>query len=382
MNNEHRKILCIRFNQFHSCVSVGSTHDFRVYTCQAFKKCYHSEKGGYRIVQMLHETSLVALVGGGEVPSLSPRCLRIFNSKTEKCICELNFISTILNVQLNKSRLIVVLLSKIHVFDLKTMKVLHTVDTPSNPHGICGLSPSIQNCFMAFPANQEKGEVLIYDALNLQVVSVVRAHNNSIRFMSFNPEGTLLATASDMGTVVRVHSIPDGKKLFTFRRGSYAATINSISFNVDSSLLCTSSVNSNTVYVFALTPNNLNGPEKKSQDKTSKVNLTNMSKYLTNLPGLLSDLVDPSRDYATIHLKDNTHASGCGFFGTKTIMVVTQAGYLYSYLVTDEGCKLETEHSLLDKPSEEYGVKLNPYQDIGLQHEYADDFQLDEVKQG
>jgi autophagy-related protein 18 len=49
--------------------------------------------------------------------------------------------------------------------------------------------------------------------------------------------------------VIRVFSIPEAKKLYEFRRGSYPARIFSIAFSRDSSLLAASS-ESGTVHVF------------------------------------------------------------------------------------------------------------------------------------
>ena len=43
-------------------------------------------------------------VGSGEQASFSPRRVRLFNTRTEKYICELNFVSSVLNVKLNRSR--------------------------------------------------------------------------------------------------------------------------------------------------------------------------------------------------------------------------------------------------------------------------------------
>lgn len=54
------------------------------------------------MIQMLFCTSLVCLVGSGERPGCSRRVLRLFNTKTEKFICELNFVTNILNVQINR----------------------------------------------------------------------------------------------------------------------------------------------------------------------------------------------------------------------------------------------------------------------------------------
>lgn len=68
-----------------------------------------------------------------------------------------------------------------------------------------------------------------------------------------NHDGTRLATASDKGTIIRVFSIPDGAKLFQFRRGSMPARIFSMSFDLNSTLLCVSSA-TETVHIFRLAP--------------------------------------------------------------------------------------------------------------------------------
>ena len=71
--------------------------------------------------------------------------------------------------------------------------------------------------------------------------------------MVMNIEGTLLATASDKGTIIRVFSLPDAHKLYQFRRGSMPSRIFSMSFNITSTLLCVSSA-SDTIHIFKLGP--------------------------------------------------------------------------------------------------------------------------------
>jgi hypothetical protein len=45
------------------------------------------------------------------------------------------------------------------------MKVLHTIrDTPPNPHGLCALSITHDNCLLAYPGSAHNGEVQIFDA--------------------------------------------------------------------------------------------------------------------------------------------------------------------------------------------------------------------------
>ena len=95
------------------------------------------------------------------------------------------------------------------------------------------------------------GSVVIFDAITMQPVNVVEAHRAPLSCVALNSEGTRLATASDKGTIIRVFSVPEGKKLFQFRRGSMPARILSMSFNVASTLLCVSSA-TETVHIFRL----------------------------------------------------------------------------------------------------------------------------------
>lgn len=87
------------------------------------------------------------------------------------------------------------------------------------------------------------------------MVNVIQAHKSPIAHIAINSTGTLLATASDKGTVIRVFSIPSAEKLYQFRRGTREAKIHSISFNAVSSLLAVSSA-TDTVHIFRL-----NGPK-------------------------------------------------------------------------------------------------------------------------
>lgn len=133
------------------------------------------------------------------------------------------------------------------------MKLLHTIDTSPNPNALCVLSPSSENCFLAYPPNTTgaSGDLLVFDAINLQAVNIIPAHKSPLSCVNFNYDGTMLATASDKGTVIRVFSVPTGNKLFQLRRGTYNARIFSLSFDLSSTLLAVSS-DTDTVHVFRL----------------------------------------------------------------------------------------------------------------------------------
>ena len=166
-----------------------------------------------------------------------------------------------------------VLEEEIYLYDISNMSLLYTIPTSPNPSAICALSPSSENCFVAYPLPKPRddsdnrrpthappqstyiaptsGEVLVFDALTLKAVNVIEAHRSPLSCICLNNEGTLLATASETGTIIRVFSIPKGQKLYQFRRGTYPSTIYSMSFNLSSTLLCVSST-SDTVHIFRL----------------------------------------------------------------------------------------------------------------------------------
>ncbi|CAG8622023.1 5293_t:CDS:2 [Cetraspora pellucida] len=350
--------------------------------------------GGTGIVEMLFCTSLVALVA----------------------------------VKLNRRRLIVVLEQTIFIYDISNMKLLHTIDTSPNPNGdylsaICALSPSNENCYIAYPSpvpspsspfsnhstqhTAPSGDVLIFDALSLQVVNVVQAHKSPVAYVAINSEGTLLATASDKGTVIRVFSIPNAQKLHQFRRGSYPARIHSISFNLVSSLLCVSS-DTETVHVFKLV-GNTGGPNSNTnanngatngaggvanslarhsigpttiggfeafidgKKKTGSVGaIRRQSLHLGRtvagsvgnyLPDALTEMWEPTRDFAYLKLPSSGVQSVVALSNTTPqVMVVTSEGYFYQYNIDLENggeCVLLKQYSLLE-PNEDLGTPLIP----------------------
>ncbi|OCK76610.1 WD40 repeat-like protein [Lepidopterella palustris CBS 459.81] len=284
----------VTFNQDYSILGVGTTKGFRLYYTDPFAKCFESHEGDIAILEMLFSTSLVALI-------LSPRVLRIQNTKRHSTICELTFPTRVLAVRLNRKRLVVVLEDQIYIYDISNMNMLYTADTSPNPNAICALSPASDHNYLVYPLPMKaaptnfappshapptpnhvapnKGEVLIFDATKLEAVNVVEAHNSPLSCIALNNEGTLLATASEKGTIIRVFSVPDAQKLYQFRRGSIPARIFSMSFNSTSTLLCVSSA-TETVHIFRLTTPNAS----RSNSISSQARPTSISRERSTSP--------------------------------------------------------------------------------------------------
>lgn len=412
-NKATNALLSVNFNQDHSCIAVGTPTGYSITNCEPFGRVYTSNSGPTSLVEMLFCTSLVALVATSDSDpksNASPRRLQIVNTKRQSVICELLFPTAILGVKLNRRRLVVVLEQEIYIYDISNMKLLHTIETSPNPMAICALSPSSDNCFLAYPspvpsptspfansstsasgapgAGANAGDVLIFDLLSLSVTNVIQAHKTPISALALNSTGTLLATASDKGTVIRVFSVPAAQKLHQFRRGSYAARIYSLNFNAVSTLLAVSS-DTETVHIFKLSSSKAasgsNGAAHQhhsggvgsnfdaASDTSSvsggggggyeafvgsrKSNASSASsagrgggfsgslrrrsmalgRGITGsvggyLPNSLTELWEPSRDFAFLKLPTPGVSSVVALSATTPqVMVVTSEGYFYSY---------------------------------------------------
>ncbi|EQC41297.1 hypothetical protein SDRG_01272 [Saprolegnia diclina VS20] len=363
------QVLYVSFNQDATCISVGTRQGFFVYSCEPFGRSFHEASGGIGIAQMLFSTSLVVLVGAGEQPAFSPRRLRVWNTKTSAAICDLNFVTAVLSVQLNRQRLVVVLERKIYIFDINSMQVLNTLDTAPNPKALCVLSPG-DNGHLAFPTGTVPGEIVLYDANNLSVLNAVQAHRGTPVALAFNSTGTLLATASDTGTILRVFDVPSGKKKATFRRGSYPAQIYCLAFNAASTLLCCSG-DTGTVHIFSLTetssrsgsfvtfasiPPSLN---PLAEAKASDAVLGAVGSYI---PSSMSRIAEGTRDFAFARLRTARVPNLCAIHGPSEgsskaqLLVATIDGYFYQYAFdvhVGGECALERENILRDSSSEE-----------------------------
>ncbi|KAL7268375.1 autophagy protein, partial [Rhizina undulata] len=418
----------VTFNQDYSCLAVGTHSGYRIYNCDPFGKVYDQKEGDVSIIEMLFSTSLVALI-------FSPRRLVITNTKRQSTICELTFPTSILAVKLNRKRLIVVLEEQIYVYDISNMKLLHTIETSPNPNAICSLSPHSDRCYIALPRptpsapspfsppshappsinspQAPSGDVLLFDAIKLEAVNVVEAHKSPLSSVALNSDGTLLATASDKGTIIRVFSVPGAQKLYQFRRGTYPSKIFSMSFNLVSTLLCVSSA-TETVHIFRLGGANAVEIQNSSRGSLDSSNIspsTSLSSSPSNhagapgaglehyldahkrknghsssgtfssiirrssqtigravagaaggyLPNAVTEMWEPMRDFAFVKLPSAGVRSVVALSGTSPqIMVVTGEGYFYLYNVDMEKggeCVLTKQYSLLDS-SEKMGQSL------------------------
>ncbi|KAK9100035.1 hypothetical protein Scep_023465 [Stephania cephalantha] len=248
-------IICASFNQDNCGFAIGSRDGFRIFDAGTGRLCYQRAVGAFSIVEMLFSTSLLAVVGAGEQPSLSPRRLCLFNTDTGAALRELNFLTSILAIRMNKKWLIVLLQDKIYIYDLNSLTILDTVDTVPNTKGLCAFSPSLDVCYLGLFLQARLKDLCYYFDLELNCHYIlIHAHRSPLAAMALSSNGMYMATASEQGTIIRVHLVSKATKSYSFRRGTYPSTIYSLSFGPSKQLpdILVATSCSGSVHVFSL----------------------------------------------------------------------------------------------------------------------------------
>ncbi|ERF76316.1 hypothetical protein EPUS_04174 [Endocarpon pusillum Z07020] len=194
--------LSAAFNHDASCFSVGLDTGFCVFNSDPCElRVSRDFNAGIGVTEMLGRYNFLALVGGGRKPKYSQNKVVIWDDAKQKAVITLDFSTAVLRVRLSKSRIIVILQNSVHVYAFSSPpSKLSVFETADNPLGLCCLGSKL----LAFPGRSH-GQVQLVE-IDSGNVTIIPAHSTPLRAMDLSPDGQLLATASEQGTLVRVFS--------------------------------------------------------------------------------------------------------------------------------------------------------------------------------
>ncbi|KAI9172351.1 SVP1-like protein [Paramyrothecium foliicola] len=239
-------VLSVSFNNDASCFAVG------------LESGICNFNAGIGLVQMMGMTNYLALVGGGKSPKFAMNKAIIWDDMKGKVALEITTLTAVRGVQLGRERIAVVLQNSVRVYSFaKPPDLLHVYETADNLAGLCCLSDKK----IAFPG-RTVGQVQLVEVATGNV-SIIPAHSSALKAIQLSPDGSLLATASETGTLIRVYSTESCARLAELRRGIDPASIFSLAFSPGGNMLaCTS--DKSTLHVFDV-PKSGNPSVQRSQ---------------------------------------------------------------------------------------------------------------------
>jgi len=246
------------------------------------------QNGGIGKIEMLFRCNLYALVGGGAYPQYPPNRCIIWDDHCGRDAGYLIFRQRVLTVRLRRDRICIALRDTVYVYDFSNLgRVLDTIPTGGETNGAGLLCISTEaalrddtsagypsggrntvrddedGMILACPS-QKRGQVRVEFYGNRETVRI-DAHEGALAAIALTVDGSLLATASVRGTLIRLFdtgkqrmvagggggddTMPSGTPLCEFRRGVEQATVGCLCFSYDRHWLgCTS--DRGTVHIF------------------------------------------------------------------------------------------------------------------------------------
>ena len=314
-------LICLSFNQDGGCFSVGTATGFRICNVSPYEETFrrtfapkppplldpsHPEEpeaamestttsaahnmtrgGGIGCIEMLYRCNLLALVGGGVSPQYPPNKVIIWDDHKGRPIGELSFRQKVLAVRLRRDRVCVALRDRVFVYNFKNLDLLDTIVTGGEKNGLGLLCISTDaggvggggagteddsGMVLACPS-VTRGQVRV-ELYGRRKTVLIDAHDSALAALALTVDGSLIATASERGTLIRLFDTgrksanssggyfggessskstapPPGTPLREFRRGVEQARIGSLAFSLDKSWLSCAS-DRGTVHVFQI----------------------------------------------------------------------------------------------------------------------------------
>ena len=291
--------------------------------------------GGIGRIEMLKRTNILALVGGGSNPRFPPNKIIIWDDHQGRIISMLRFNKNVLNVRLVSDKIVGIVDDKIFLFNINTLETIAVLDTYDNPTGMIGISQEMSDKLIIAYPKQNQGIVNIRNCINKKTIKdskLINAHESKLAYISVNRDGTLLATTSDKGTLIRLFTIPHAINIATFRRGTKNVTMNCICFSANNVFVGCSS-DGGTIHIFSLTDVNkrLNENNNKSFSRqNSQDEPKNQKSFLSKIGGFFkinNEYMEHDRNFAKFKMQEEY--SLLAFGSDNTITTITMDGKYY-----------------------------------------------------
>ncbi|KAH7731990.1 WD repeat domain phosphoinositide-interacting protein 3-like protein [Aphelenchoides avenae] len=254
-SNANAPISSLSFNQDNECFVTGyKDGGFRVFNADPLRQVQAEEHvGGVEFVEILYRSNYAVFVGDGRRKEFPNNKVVVWDCSLRKAIIELLMTENICAVRLTRDRIVVCLTCSIRVYSfIDIPECVACFGTSRNPRGVCALVSTPFGCTLAFPSTAGVGIVEVYDlSQNVFKNLRVKAHAHALSALQYNNSGTLLATASVKGTLIRIFDAMKGVILREFHRGTNSAMISCINFSKDSTYLCVAS-DRPTVHIYSL----------------------------------------------------------------------------------------------------------------------------------
>ena len=245
---------CIQFNQDATCFGCAGENGFVVYNCDPivvrFAHLKEDNSDAIKYISLLNKSNIIAFVKSEQLNTVC-----IWNDHKNSICAEILFQDDIITgIKLSTDYVLISSIKETCLYSFKdNMGLIKKIDTVPNINGVIDLCNNASGTVLVVYLSNNIGEIVLND-LNSEP-RIIKAHTNNISNLCLNKEGTILATVSERGTLIRIWDVKTLELLKEFRRGIDTTNITSLCFNkIGTQLLVCSE--KGTMHVFYLDKQN------------------------------------------------------------------------------------------------------------------------------
>ena len=210
-------------------------------------------RGEFSMVTMLFKTNIFGIVGSDNNPDYNQKNVLIWDDLNKKILCKFTFKEKVLNLKLRQDKIVIVIRSKILIFNMKDFQNVSNIETGDNPLGLIGINYTKENGTIVHPTcnnDKDKGQLTIYHFDEINNI-YINPHNHTVSYIVLSYNGLLLATASEQGKKIRIFETITGENLQELNRGKEKADIKCISIDFKNQFIAVSSERG-TIHIWSL----------------------------------------------------------------------------------------------------------------------------------
>jgi WD40 repeat protein len=228
---------------------------------------------------------------------------------------------------------------------------------------VIGINYSLEKTIIAYP-DKKKGKIKIKNYEKTTNINV-NAHEKTIGIIVLTINGDLMASATEMGTIIRIFDTDNGNMVQEVRRGKEKAQIKCICFEQNNKFIAATS-NRGTVHIWSLstalknfkkeikdieTEKPLNEELRAKTENEETKSIENKRSIFNVLPNFLGgEFFNSEWSFAQVRIKEQK--SICTFGSDNTIIIVCSNGkYCKAKIPIENGgeCEIIQEENILEK---------------------------------
>lgn len=247
----------MNINQDNSCIVIFKDSKFHVYSLDPFKLISTTDiHFQIQHCEMLLKTNFLGIVGKEPCTTslqteFKNNQFMLWDDYSKKPFAQIRITNSILAVKIRIDTIVLICEFRTYIYDFLTLTKKESIETIENKNALGLLCQHSCNKLLVTLGLFE-GEIKL-NYFNAQILQffIIKAHQSKIQNFAINFEGTLIATTSILGTIIRVFDCSKRVLLFELRRGFEIATISSMVFHETSKWLAVAS-NLLTIHIFKL----------------------------------------------------------------------------------------------------------------------------------